>query len=109
MAKRTRRLRQRPTAQAVDDFAPEELAIVERIRAVFAGRTVSESALLLGLHNEPVRRVLRGLHRPPARFLVRVCEHMNVNAEWLLLGRGPMTGGARRKNGSRATGRSRTR
>lgn len=96
-----RRSKPRPAPQhePFRAFQPEEVAIVERVRQACAGRSVWLLEEELGVSRENLRRAMQGLSRPSARLLAAICERYEVRADWLLLGRGPMT--AEAKGGAR--------
>jgi len=60
-----------------------------RLNKAAAGRSYRHISDLTGIHAETVRRYMQG-QAPSAEFLSRFCEALELNADWLLIGRGPM-------------------
>jgi transcriptional regulator with XRE-family HTH domain len=60
-----------------------------RLNKAAAGRSYRHISDLTGIHPETVRRYMQG-QAPSAEFLSRFCETLELNADWLLLGRGSM-------------------
>lgn len=107
MSTRARTGKRKTRATFPRAFSAAELEMAERLRTALEGRTISEIGDAIDMHPESIRRVLRGMNRPPARFLALVCEHMDISAEWLLLGRGSMYGGPAKTAARRGRGGSR--
>jgi hypothetical protein len=61
----------------------------DRLREAVGDRPIREVAELVGLHPEHMRRILGG-KEPPADQVARICTGLDLSADWLLLGRGPM-------------------
>lgn len=61
----------------------------ERMHKVAAGRSYKQLSDLTGTHPETVRRYMQG-QAPSTDFLSQLCIALELNADWLLLGRGPM-------------------
>ncbi|MEN0020083.1 MAG: helix-turn-helix transcriptional regulator [Planctomycetota bacterium] len=64
-------------------------ALHERLATVAGNQSFREIARQTGLNAETVRRYMQG-QAPSAEFLVALCKTLGINAEWLLLGKGPM-------------------
>ncbi|MFN7022213.1 MAG: helix-turn-helix domain-containing protein [Phycisphaerales bacterium] len=73
----------------VTDRREMDAALTARVRLVLGSRTLREAAKVGGVSVETVRRYLNGT-TPSCEFLGRVCERLGLNAEWMLLGEGPM-------------------
>lgn len=69
---------------------PDREAIRRRLRRAIGDRTLTAIADLTDAHPETVRRYVNGPAMPSAEFLIRLCRRLGVNADWLLLGVGPM-------------------
>lgn len=67
----------------------EESLLHTRLRAAAGPRTYRQIAQLTGSNSETVRRYMLG-QAPSVEFLSAFCTTLNLNAEWLLTGRGPM-------------------
>lgn len=70
-----------------DQPGPPDAALQERLRSVCRPFTCRELADLTHVSSESVRRYLGG-QNPGVVFLKRLCEVLNISADWLLLGRG---------------------
>lgn len=70
-----------------DQPGPPDAALQERLRSVCRPFTCRELADLTHVSYESVRRYLGG-QNPGVVFLKRLCEVLNISADWLLLGRG---------------------
>lgn len=70
-----------------DSPGPPDAALQERLRSVCRPFTCRELADLTHVSYESVRRYLGG-QNPGVVFLKRLCEVLNISADWLLLGRG---------------------
>ena len=60
----------------------------DRLRLVAGNRTYRSLGELTGNHPETVRRYMQG-QTPSVEFVSRLCEELKLNAEWVLLGKGP--------------------
>lgn len=60
-----------------------------RLLQITEGRTFRALSELTGVHAENVRRYMTG-QTPSIEFIGGLCSALNVNADWLLTGRGPM-------------------
>ncbi len=67
-------------------LSESERQLAERLREVMGDRCVTEYARSLDLNHESVRRYIRGMTPPSAKFLIRVTERYRVDANWLLTG-----------------------
>lgn len=67
----------------------ELTALHERLHAVIGGLTYRSLGERTKQHPETVRRYMQG-QSPSVEFLSAVCRCYDVNAEWLLTGRGPI-------------------
>lgn len=63
----------------------------ERLRIAAGSRTYRQLGDLTGTNHETVRRYMLG-QAPSAEFLAAVCEALDINAQWLLVGAGAMKG-----------------
>lgn len=61
----------------------------ERLRIAAGSRTYRQMGDLTGTNHETVRRYMLG-QAPSADFLAAACEALDLNAQWLLVGAGPM-------------------
>lgn len=61
----------------------------DRILAAVGNRTYRHVGELTGTHPETVRRYLQG-QSPSAEFIAALSTALNINADWILTGRGPM-------------------
>ncbi len=61
----------------------------ERLLAAVGNRTYRHIGELTGTHPETVRRYLSG-QSPSVEFIAAVSTALNINADWLISGRGPM-------------------
>ncbi|MBL0920679.1 MAG: helix-turn-helix transcriptional regulator [Phycisphaerales bacterium] len=59
-----------------------------RLREVTEGVSFRTLAEVTGVHAENVRRYMLG-QSPSIEFLAGICGAFNINADWLLTGRGP--------------------
>lgn len=66
-----------------------EAELNRRVRLVVGSQTLRQIAKIGGVSVETARRYMNGT-TPSSEFLGRVCEKLGLNAEWLLLGEGPM-------------------
>tara|TARA_R110000744_G_scaffold167236_3_gene284587 strand:+ start:399 stop:848 length:450 start_codon:yes stop_codon:yes gene_type:complete len=64
----------------------EEALLNNRVRTLIGNQSVTEFARVLGLNHESVRRYIRRKTSPPAVFLLRIAERMEVDGTWLLTG-----------------------
>jgi transcriptional regulator with XRE-family HTH domain len=69
--------------------AMDESLLHARLRAASGPRTYRQISQLTGSNSETVRRYMLG-QAPSVEFLSAFCTALNLNAEWLLTGRGPM-------------------
>lgn len=67
----------------------EASALHERLRLVVGTRSYRTIGELTGTNAETVRRYVLG-QAPSVDFLASLCDAFQINAEWLLSGRGPM-------------------
>jgi transcriptional regulator with XRE-family HTH domain len=67
----------------------EETLLHARLRAAVGSRTYREVGDLTRTNSETVRRYLLG-QSPSVEFLSALGAALNLNAEWVLTGRGPM-------------------
>ncbi|MCC5823743.1 MAG: helix-turn-helix domain-containing protein [Phycisphaerales bacterium] len=70
--------------------------LTERLRIITGGQTIREVAEMVDMNHETVRRYLSG-HAPSTEFLAQICDKYGVSGNWLLLGKGPATIKAVRK------------
>lgn len=63
----------------------------ERLRIAAGSRTYRQLGDLTTTNHETVRRYMLG-QAPSADFLAATCAALDINAQWLLVGRGPMKG-----------------
>jgi transcriptional regulator with XRE-family HTH domain len=63
--------------------------IHERITIACSGLSCRELANRLGINHETVRRYLHGA-APSVEFIANLAEALDLSAEWLVLGQGPM-------------------
>ena len=61
--------------------------LVERLTLLMGEKSARQWASDLGVNHRTLLNYLSG-REPSAGFIVCVCEHMLVSADWLLLGRG---------------------
>jgi transcriptional regulator with XRE-family HTH domain len=61
----------------------------DRLAIAAGSRTYKQLSDLTGTHPETVRRYMLG-QSPSVDFLASLCNGMEINASWLLTGRGPM-------------------
>ncbi len=61
----------------------------DRLRQVAEGHTYRALGEMTGVHAENVRRYMTG-QTPSIEFLGGLCASLEINADWLLTGRGPM-------------------
>ena len=61
----------------------------ERLRIAAGTRSYRQMGDLTGMNHETVRRYMLG-HAPSAEFLAATCDALEINAQWLLVGSGPM-------------------
>lgn len=71
------------------DRTDDEAALVKRVGEVCRAAGFLKVAGATGVTRETIRRYERGLSAPGGQFLRRLCEHLDLSAEWLLCGRGP--------------------
>lgn len=64
-------------------------ALHERLHAVAGNLTYRALAEATGHHPETVRRYMQG-QSPSAEFLASMCGVFDLNAQWLIMGRGPI-------------------
>lgn len=78
----------RVETRAIDDPSRQ---IAERIASVLEGEAITKVSAAAGVSAYTLRRYAADA---PAQLvtLARVCEHLNINANWLLLGEGPVHG-----------------
>ena len=76
----------RPTAI---DRRAMEAALNHRVKMVVGSQTLRQVAKIGGVSVETARRYMNGA-TPSSEFLGRLCEKLGLNAEWLLMGEGPM-------------------
>lgn len=57
-----------------------------RIRKVTGHRSIRDLEALLGFNRETIRRYQRGDTPATAAFLAKLCEVLNADPAWLLLG-----------------------
>lgn len=60
----------------------------ERMHSVAGGLTYRALGETTGMHPETVRRYMQG-QSPSAEFLEALCRSFDLNAQWLIMGRGP--------------------
>lgn len=72
----------------------------ERLLAVVGNRTYRGIAELTGQNAETVRRYLQGAS-PSAEFLAALCARLDLNANWLITGHGPMQRSEQRRHALR--------
>ncbi len=65
-------------------------AFALRLKRAIGEQTIADFARLIDWHPETVRRYLAGDTRPPAEFLAKICQSLDISPDWLLLGNGPM-------------------
>lgn len=63
----------------------------ERLQIAAGSKTYRQLGDATGLNSETVRRYMQG-HTPSVDFLASVCAALDINAQWLLVGAGPMKG-----------------
>lgn len=68
---------------------PTENGLHQRMREVVGRRTYRSVAHLTNTNSETVRRYLQG-QAPSVEFLSELCRALELNAHWLLTGKGPM-------------------
>ncbi len=68
---------------------PPSYGIRSRIRSVCAGRTFDELCRATGVHDETVRRQVRGISKPNVEFITALCLAYGISGTWLLTGLGP--------------------
>ena len=61
----------------------------DRLAIAAGSRTYKQLSDMTGTHPETVRRYMLG-QSPSVDFLAALCNEMDLNAAWLLTGRGPM-------------------
>lgn len=61
----------------------------DRLRQAIGDLQPRQVADITGLNPETIRRVIAG-GAPTTEFVQTVCATMDISADWLLLGRGPM-------------------
>lgn len=64
----------------------------ERLRIAAGSRNYRQIGDLTNTNHETVRRYMLG-HSPSAEFLAATCDALDINAQWLLVGSGPMKRG----------------
>lgn len=69
--------------------SPDLTPLCERLRLVVGQASFRQIGDATGTHPETVRRYMHG-QSPSVEFVGAVCEHYQVNGEWLLTGQGPM-------------------
>ena len=61
-----------------------------RLREAIGGRSLREIEELTNSSHETVRRYVQGHSAPSAEFIAALCTALKINAEWMLMGHGPM-------------------
>ena len=61
----------------------------ERLESATKGRTYRALGDATGIHPETVRRYMQG-QAPSVEFVTALCAALELNAQWLLTGEGPM-------------------
>lgn len=67
---------------------PEIASLTNRVRMLVGDRSITDFARVLDLNHESVRRYIRRKTAPPAVFLLRIADRIDVDTDWLLTGRG---------------------
>ncbi|MBX3403074.1 MAG: helix-turn-helix transcriptional regulator [Phycisphaeraceae bacterium] len=70
-----------------EQAGPPDPALQARLQLICRPFTRRELSDLTGISHESVRRYLGG-QNPGVLFVMRLCEALNISADWLLLGRG---------------------
>lgn len=65
----------------------EVTSLTCRVRMLVGDRSITDFARVLDLNHESVRRYIRRKTAPPAVFLLRIADRIDVDADWLLTGR----------------------
>ena len=65
-------------------------SLPNRLKLIRNGMPQTEFAALVGIHKSSWGRFERGESEPSSSDLKSICSILNISAEWLLLGTGPM-------------------
>ena len=66
-------------------------SLPDRLKLIRNSMPQAEFAALVGIHKSSWGRFERGDSEPSSSDLKSICSILNISAEWLLLGTGPMT------------------